>query len=134
MSDEAKENKTQETSEAQDVQKTQEGRHWYIVQVYSNCEHAVAKLLRQKIVDDGMEERIFEVVVPTEEVMEMQRGKKRRVEKKFFPGYVLVNMIMDDETRYFVNQVPKILNFVGGQKTKSHTVIGSIGSIPPRSL
>ena len=87
---------------------------WYIVHAYSNFEHKVKSSLEERIKRFGLEDKFGEILVPTEEVVEMREGQKRRSERKFFPGYVLVQMEMDDETWHLVKEVPKVLGFIGG--------------------
>ena len=87
---------------------------WYVVHAYSNFEHKVATSLRDRIKLHGLEQKFGEVLVPTEELVEMKGGQKRKSERKFFPGYVLVQMEMDDETWHFVKETPKVLGFIGG--------------------
>jgi len=87
---------------------------WYVVHAYSNFEHKVAASLRDRIKLHGVEQKFGEVLVPTEELVEMRGGQKRKSERKFFPGYVLVQMEMDDETWHFVKETPKVLGFIGG--------------------
>jgi transcriptional antiterminator NusG len=81
---------------------------WYIVHAYSNFEHRVKAALEERIERMGLQEKFGEILVPTEEVVEMREGQKRRSERKFFPGYVLVQMEMDDETWHLVKEVPKV--------------------------
>ena len=87
---------------------------WYIVHAYSNFEHKVKSSLEERIDMMNLGDKFGEILVPTEEVVEMKGGSKRSSERKFFPGYVLVQMEMNDETRHFVKEVPKVLGFVGG--------------------
>ena len=87
---------------------------WYVVHAYSNFEQKVAASLRDRIKLHGLEQKFGEVLVPTEELVEMRGGQKRKSERKFFPGYVLVQMEMDDETWHFVKETPKVLGFIGG--------------------
>ncbi|HEY5625685.1 MAG TPA: transcription termination/antitermination protein NusG [Dehalococcoidia bacterium] len=87
---------------------------WYVVHAYSNFEHKVAASLRDRIKLHGLEQKFGDVLVPTEELVEMRGGQKRKSERKFFPGYVLVQMEMDDETWHFVKETPKVLGFIGG--------------------
>jgi transcriptional antiterminator NusG len=87
---------------------------WYVVHAYSNFEQKVARSLRDRIKLHGLEQKFGEVLVPTEELVEMRGGQKRKSERKFFPGYVLVQMEMDDETWHFVKETPKVLGFIGG--------------------
>ena len=91
---------------------------WYVVHAYSNFEHKVKKSLEERIELDGMQDRFGEILVPTEEVVEMKNGQKRRSERKFYPGYVLVQMDMDEETWHLVKSVPKVLGFIGGTSDK----------------
>jgi len=88
------------------------------VHAYSNFEHRVAEALRDRIKRDGLEARFGEILVPTEEVVEMRDGQKRRSERKFYPGYVLVQMEMDVQTWHLVRDVPKVLGFIGGTSDK----------------
>ena len=91
---------------------------WYIVHAYSNFEHKVKSSLEERIQRMGLQDKFGEILVPTEEVVEMKEGQKRRSERKFFPGYVLVQMEMDDETWHLVKEVPKVLGFIGGTSDK----------------
>lgn len=91
---------------------------WFVVQAYSGFEHQVKRSLEEYIRRAGLEERFGEILVPTEEVIEMREGQKRRSERKFFPGYVLVQMEMGDETWHLVKEVPKVLGFIGGTKDR----------------
>ena len=93
-------------------------QHWYIVHAYSNFENKVKASLEERVKLMGVEDKFGEVLVPTEEVVEMKEGSKRRSERKFFPGYVLVQMEMDDETWHLVKEVPKVLGFIGGSSDK----------------
>jgi len=87
---------------------------WYVVHAYSNYEHKVQTSLIERIKRFDLEAKFGEILVPTEEVVEMRDGQKRRSERKFFPGYVLVQMEMDDDTWHLVKEVPKVLGFIGG--------------------
>src|SRR6188768_3680015 len=91
---------------------------WYVVHAYSGFEKKVAASLKERIELYKMQDRFGEVMVPTEEVVEMRGGQKRRSERKFFPGYVLVQMELDDETWHLVKEVPKVLGFIGGAADK----------------
>ena len=93
-------------------------KQWYVVHAYSNYEHKVKSSLEERIKRFGLEEKFGEILVPTEEVVEMREGQKIRSERKFFPGYVLVRMEMDDETWHLVKEVPKVLGFIGGSSDK----------------
>ena len=87
---------------------------WYVVQAYSGYELKVQKLLLERIEREGLSDRFGEVLVPTEEIVEMRAGQQRKSERKFFPGYVLVEMDMDDETWHLVKNTPRVLGFIGG--------------------
>ncbi len=87
---------------------------WYVVQAFSGFEMSVKRSLLERIERSGMEEFFGEILVPTEEVVEIRGGQKRRSERKFFPGYVLVQMEMTDESWHLVKEVPRVLNFIGG--------------------
>jgi len=91
---------------------------WYVVHTYSGYEKQVARSLQEHIKSAGMQDKFGEVLVPTEEVVEMKSGQKRTSERKFFPGYVLVKMEMDDQTWHLVKGVPKVSGFIGGSGTK----------------
>jgi transcription termination/antitermination protein NusG len=93
-------------------------KHWYVVHAYSGFEKQVARSLQDHINSAGMETRFDEIMVPTEEVVEMRGGQKRTTQRKFFPGYVLVKMEMDDETWHLVKGVPKVTGFIGGSGNK----------------
>ena len=98
-------------------------KRWYVVHAYSGFEKSVAQALRDRIVRMGMQDHFGEVLVPTEEVVEMRSGQKRRSERKFFPGYVLVQIAtqvdggiprMDNESWHLVKETPKVMGFIGG--------------------
>jgi transcriptional antiterminator NusG len=91
---------------------------WYVVHAYSNFEHRVAEVLAERVKRYGLEAKFGEILVPTEEVIEMRDGQKRKSDRKFFPGYVLVQMEMDEETWHLVKEVPKVLGFIGGTPEK----------------
>lgn len=88
---------------------------WYVVHAYSGYEKKVAGALQERIDLSGLNDRFGEVLVPTEEVVEMRGGQKRRSERKFFPGYVLVQMELDDETWHLVKETPRVMGFIGGK-------------------
>ena len=87
---------------------------WYVVQVRSQYEKRVQTTLQEHIVREGMSDKFGDVLVPTEEVVEMKGGQRRKSERKFFPGYVLVQMEMDDDTWHLVRHLPHVLGFIGG--------------------
>lgn len=87
---------------------------WFVVQAFSGFEGVVKRSLEERIERAGLTEKFGDILVPTEEVVEIRNGQKRRSERKFFPGYVLVRMEMEDETWHLVKDVPKVLGFIGG--------------------
>lgn len=87
---------------------------WYVVQAFSQYENAVKRALEDRIQRAGMQERFGEILVPSEEVVEMRDGVRRKSERKFFPGYVLVQIDMNDEAWHLVRSVPRVLGFIGG--------------------
>lgn len=89
-------------------------KRWYVLQAFSGFESRVAKTLIEYIKQHQMDEQFGEVLVPTEEVVENVGGKRRKSERKFFPGYVLVEMEMNDDTWHLVKSVPRVLGFIGG--------------------
>jgi transcriptional antiterminator NusG len=91
---------------------------WYVVHAYSQYENSVMKALKERIVRAGLQEQFGEILVPTEEVMEIKDGVKRRTERKFFPGYVLVQMEMNEQTWHLVKATPKVMGFIGGTADK----------------
>ncbi len=91
---------------------------WYVVHAYSGYEKTVQRTLKERVARAGLEDRFGEILVPTEEVVEMKDGQKRSSERKFFPGYVLVQMEMDEETWHLVRSVPRVLGFIGGSGDK----------------
>lgn len=90
-----------------------QGRHWYVVQTYSGYEEKVAENLKQRVENLGLSELIFDVVVPKEKTIEIKNGKRRTVEKKIFPGYIMVDMIVTDESWYQVRNTPQVTGFIG---------------------
>ncbi len=91
----------------------EDGRAWYVVHCYSGYENKVRYNLEQRIDTMGMKDKIFDVVVPTEEEIEVKEGKRRTLERRVFPGYILVNMIMSEESWYVVRNTPGVTGFVG---------------------
>src|SRR6056300_716212 len=90
-------------------------KRWYVVQAFSGYEARVQKTLLEHIKTNAMEEKFGRILVPVEEVVEMRAGQKRRSERKFFPGYVLVEMELDDDTWHLVKETPRVLGFIGGK-------------------
>jgi transcriptional antiterminator NusG len=95
------------------IQEEEDGRLWYVVHCYSGYENKVRHNLEQRIETMGMKDRIFDVVVPTEEEIEVKNGKRKTVERRVFPGYILVQMIMTEESWYVVRNTPGVTGFVG---------------------
>ena len=93
-------------------------KRWYVVHAYSGYEKQVMRALQERIDLSGFSDRFGEVIVPSEEVVEMRAGKKRRSERKFFPGYVLVEMELDDDTWHLVKETPRVMGFIGGKADK----------------
>ena len=91
----------------------EEGRAWYVVHCYSGYENKVRHNLEQRIETMGMKDKIFDVIVPTEEEIEVKEGKRRTVERRVFPGYILVNMVLSEESWYVVRNTPGVTGFVG---------------------
>ncbi len=92
-------------------------RHWYAIHTYSGYENAVQRNIRQRIDSLGMQSKIFDVVVPTEKKIKIKAGKRVEVEEKVYPGYVLVEMIVDDESWYVIRNTPRVTGFVGSGVT-----------------
>lgn len=98
-------------------------KRWYVVHAYSGYEKYVREALQERIRRDALEDKELEakfgeILVPTEEVVELKSGQKRKSERKFFPGYVLVEMVMDEQTWHLVRSTPKVLGFIGGTSDK----------------
>jgi transcriptional antiterminator NusG len=91
---------------------------WYVVHAYSGFEKQVKRSLEERVTRSGLDEKFGDILVPTEEVVEMREGQKRKSDRKFFPGYVLVQMEMDDDTWHLVKDVPKVMGFIGGTSAK----------------
>ncbi|HHH13335.1 MAG TPA: transcription termination/antitermination protein NusG [Thiolapillus brandeum] len=93
-------------------------KRWYVVHAFSGYEGKVKRSLEERIKRFGMEDYFGDILVPTEEVVEVKGGQQRRSERKFFPGYVLVNMEMTDDTWHLVKDVPNVLGFIGGTEDR----------------
>ncbi len=91
---------------------------WYVVHAYSGMEKAVERNIQERINRVGMQDKFGRILVPMEEVVEVKNGQKKTTERKFFPGYVLVEMIMDDDTWHLIKHTNKVTGFVGGAKTR----------------
>jgi len=92
--------------------------HWYVVHTYSQFEKSVQRALTERIQRDGMQDKFGQILVPVEEVVELKSGQKSITERKFFPGYVLVEMEMTDESWHLVKSTPKVTGFLGGSAMK----------------
>ncbi|HEU0050768.1 MAG TPA: transcription termination/antitermination protein NusG [Patescibacteria group bacterium] len=108
------------------------GRQWYAIHTYSGYEENVAQNLLQRIETLGMKEKIFQVLVPKEKKIKIKNGKRRVVEEKIFPGYVLVEMVVDDESWYVVRNTPSVTGFIGTGTTPSPLDDKEIDSIMKR--
>ena len=95
-----------------------EGMRWYVVHAYSGMEKAVERNIAERAANAGMAHKFGRIMVPTEEVVELKNGQRRTTERKFFPGYVLVEMVMDDDTWHLVKQTNKVTGFVGGARNR----------------
>ena len=91
---------------------------WYVVHAYSGMEKAVERNILERISRSGMQDKFGRILVPMEEVVEVKNGQKKTTERKFFPGYVLVEMVMDDDTWHLVKHTNKVTGFVGGAKNR----------------
>jgi len=98
-------------------QKVQAGRNWYAVHTYAGYEDAVVRNLKQRIESLGMEDKIFSAVVPTEKKIKIVGGKRKTIEERIYPGYVLVDMIVTDNSWYVVRNTPRVTGFVGAGTT-----------------
>ena len=93
-------------------------KHWYVVHTYSQFEKSVQRALTERIQREGMQDKFGQILVPVEEVVELKSGQKSITERKFFPGYVLVEMEMTDDTWHLVKNTPKVTGFLGGSAMK----------------
>jgi transcriptional antiterminator NusG len=91
---------------------------WYVIHAYSGFEQQVVRSIQERIKLHGMEDKFGEILVPTEEVVEMRDGQKRKSSRKFFPGYVLIQMDMGDDSWHLVKNAPKVMGFIGGTSDK----------------
>lgn len=94
-------------------QKIQEGRNWYAIHTYAGYENAVMRNLKQRVESLGMGDKIFDVIVPTEKKIKIKTGKRVEEEEKIYPGYVLVDMVVTDDSWYVVRNTPRVTGFVG---------------------
>jgi transcriptional antiterminator NusG len=105
-------------NEAPAASPAQSGLRWYVVHAYSGMEKAVERNLRERIERSAMQAKFGRILVPTEEVVELKNGKRSVTERRFFPGYVLVEMLMDDESWHLVKHTSKVTGFVGGARNR----------------
>ena len=107
-------------------QTLQLGRRWYVIHTYSGLEEAVEHNLKQRIESMDMEDKIFNVMIPKEKKIRIKNGKRKVVEEKIYPGYVLVEMIVTDESWYVVRNTPGVTSFVGGEADSPQPIPQSI--------
>ena len=115
------------------------GRNWYAIHTYSGYEDAVARNLKQRVESMGMEDKIFSIIVPTEKRIKIKGGKRRVVEEKIYPGYVLIEMVVTDDSWYVVRNTPRVTGFVGAgttpvplEKQEVETLLQRMGEAEPR--
>ncbi|WP_408005666.1 transcription termination/antitermination protein NusG [Rickettsiella massiliensis] len=92
--------------------------NWYVIQVRSIHERAVLEALNERIQQQGMTEKFGQIIVPTEEIVEVRQGRKRKTARKFYPGYILIEMEMDEDSWYLVQKTPGVVKFIGGTSDK----------------
>ncbi|MDR2099008.1 MAG: transcription termination/antitermination protein NusG [Rickettsiales bacterium] len=107
------------SEETQNTETKKDSARWYVVYVHSGCEKAVVTRLEEKIKKARMEDSFVEILIPSQETVEIKQGKKVKVEKKFFPGYVLIHMVMNDETWHMVKDIPLVSGFLGSRTKPS---------------
>ena len=94
--------------------------NWYVIQAFSNCEAIVKAALEERIEMSGLSDKFGDIMIPTEQVTELKKGQKKQMERKFFPGYMLVQMEMDDNTWHLVRKTPNVMGFIGGSRNRPH--------------
>ena len=94
--------------------------NWYVIQAFSNCEAKVKAALEERIEMSGLSDKFGDIMIPTEQVTELKKGQKKQMERKFFPGYMLVQMEMDDNTWPLVRKTPNVMGFIGGSRNRPH--------------
>jgi transcriptional antiterminator NusG len=109
-----------------------EGRNWYVIHTYSGYEEKVAENLAQRIKSLDMADKIFDVIVPKEKTIEIKNGRRRTVEKRIFPGYVMVEMIVTDDSWYVVRNTPQVTGFIGSGTTPIPMSEGEVATIQRR--
>jgi len=107
-------------------------RNWYVLHTYSGYEDAVARALKQRVESLGMEDKIFNVIVPKEKKIKIKNGKRKTIEEKIYPGYVLVEMIVTDDSWYVVRNTPNVTGFVGAGTTPVPVSINEIENLKKR--
>jgi len=117
---------------AEAVQEAGDERHWYVIHCYSGYENKVRHNLEQRIDSMGMKDKIFDVVVPTEEEIEVKDGQRRTVERRVFPGYILVQMVLTEESWYVVRNTPGVTGFVGMGNTPTPLLPQEVAQIMKR--
>jgi len=113
-------------------QKLPKEKRWYVIHTYSGYEDAVAKSLKQRIENLGMEDKIFNVMVPKEKKIKIKNGKRRVVEEKIYPGYILVEMIVTDDSWYVVRNTPRVTGFIGAGTTPIPVKLDEINNLKKR--
>ena len=113
-------------------QKLPQERKWYVLHTYSGYEESVAKNLKQRIESLGMEDKIFNVIVPKEKKIKIKGGKRRVIEEKIYPGYVLVEMVVTDDSWYVVRNTPNVTGFIGSGTTPVAVSEAEINSLKSR--
>jgi len=113
-------------------QTLQEGKRWYVLHTYSGYEENVSRNLKQRVDSLDMEDKIFDVLVPTETKIKIKNGKRTTIREKIFPGYVLVNMIVTDDSWYVVRNTPNVTGFVGSGTTPTPISDSEIGELQRR--
>jgi transcriptional antiterminator NusG len=91
---------------------------WYVIQAFSNCEKKVKAAIEERIEISGLSKMFGEIMIPTEQVTELKKGQKKQLERKFFPGYMLIQMEMNDDTWHLVRKTSNVMGFIGGSKNK----------------
>ena len=94
--------------------------NWYVIQAFSNCEAKVKAALEERIEMSGLSSKFGDIMIPTEQVTELKKGQKKHLERKFFPGYMLVQMEMEDNTWHLVRKTPNVMGFIGGTRNRPH--------------
>ena len=94
--------------------------NWYVIQAFSNCEAKVKAALEERIEMSGLSDKFGDIMIPTEQVTELKKGQKKHLERKFFPGYMLIQMEMEDNTWHLVRKTPNVMGFIGGTRNRPH--------------